>query len=225
MTAANGRNQTKLGWGPIINRDELDMLYAPQHVDGYTPPVAGIDNLGISSTDTFEIPGFGTFTVDFQGFVRVARSQPTSETWVDAEVYTNMFEMYMRGEAEGIGEIVVTLNPEFMATGQIRTPPGAVEEAEDPNLPAKKCRMAVNALFEATDLGKTFFNKEPIILAIDNVRSIPPAGNPGWAGITQSMLPLYDVENPDGKPAAYLTSLNFAMGSYTTEAFIEQVQS
>lgn len=221
MSAESGKK--KLGWGPLIDRSELPMLYAPQHVEGYTPPVAGIDNLGIRSTDTFEVPGYGVFTLDFRGYVRVARSQPTSADWVEAEVYTNMFEMYMRGEAEGLGEIVVTLNPEYMATGQIRTPLGAVEEAEDPSRPAKKCRMAVNALFQATQLGKTFYNKEPIILAIDNVRSIPPAGNPGWAGITQNMLPLYDVADPNGPPAAYLSSLNFQMGSYTTEATIEEL--
>lgn len=214
----------KVGWGPLLEREELPMLYAPQTVPGYTPPVSGIDNLGISSTDTFEVPGYGEFTVDFKGYVRVARSQPTSDDWVEAEVYTNMFEMCMRGEAGDIGEIVVTLNPEYMATGQIRTPPGAVAEAEDPTRPAKKCRMAVNALFEATQLGKTFFNKEPIILAIDNVRSIPPAGNPGWAGITQRMLPLYDINDPDGPPAAYLSSLNFQMGSYTTEAHIQEIR-
>lgn len=223
MSAELNGNLKKTGFGPIIDRAPLNNLYAPQTVPGYTPPVSGIDNLGIRSTDNFEIPGYGEFTVDFKGYVRVARSAPTSDNWVEAEVYTNMFEMYMRGEAEGVGEIVVTLNPEFIATGQIRTPPGAVEEAEDPSQPAKKCRMAVNAQFQATQLGKTFFNKEPIILAIDNVRSIPPAGNPGWAGITQKMLPLFDVEDPNGTPAAYLTSLNFAMGSYITEAYIEEM--
>lgn len=223
MSEQNG-SLKKIGFGPLIDRTHVPNLYAPQTVEGYTPPVSGIDNLGIKSTDNFEIPGYGEFQVDFKGYVRVVRSAPTSQEWVEAEVYTNMFEMCMRGQAEGLGEIVVTLNPEYMATGQIRTPPGAVDEAEDPSRPAKKCRMAVMAHFQAVQLGKTFFNKEPIILAIDNVRSIPPAGNPGWAGITQRMLPLYDVNDPDGAPAAYLTSLNFAMGSYITEAYIEEYQ-
>jgi len=219
--ANNNNDKKKLGWGPILDRSNLENLYEPQEApQKYTPPRAGIDNLGISSRDAFQIPGVGEFVVDFEGYVRVARSEPTSDNWAEAEVYTNMFDMCMRGEAEGIGEIVVTLNPEYMATGQIRTPP----EELDPETPDKKCRMCVNALFEAKGVGKTFFNKEPIILAIDEVRSIPPAGNPGWAGITQNMLPLYDVENPDGQPAAYLTSLQFRMGSYTTQANITSIQ-
>jgi hypothetical protein len=32
------------------------------------------------------------------------------------------------------------------------------------------------------------------------------------------MLPLFEVNNPDNGPVAYLTALNFAMGTYLTEA-------
>jgi hypothetical protein len=62
-------------------------------------------------------------------------------------------------------------------------------------------------------LGLELFNKEPVLLTIDDVRSIPPAGNPGKGQIYQ-MLPLYDVANPDAEPVAYLTSLSFRMGTY-----------
>ena len=61
------------------------------------------------------------------------------------------------------------------------------------------------------------FDKEQILLTIDNVRAIPPAGNPGEARIYQ-LLPLYDRAEPDGQPAAYLTRLKFAMGTYLSEA-------
>jgi len=46
--------------------------------------------------------------------------------------------------------------------------------------------------------------------------SIPPAGNPGKGQIYQ-MLPLYDVENAEAEPVAFLTSLSFRMGTYLTE--------
>jgi hypothetical protein len=77
--------------------------------------------------------------------------------------------------------------------------------------------MAVAAQFDMPKLGKTLYNKEPVVLTIDNVRSIPPAGNPGQGQIYR-MLPLFDRADPNGKPIAYLTSLKFAMGTYLPAA-------
>ena len=76
--------------------------------------------------------------------VRVVRSEPTAEDWAGAEVYTNLIEMKMVGESEELGTITVTLNPQCLSTGQIRTPfdPYA---GEGPS--AKACRMAVGAIF------------------------------------------------------------------------------
>lgn len=82
--------------------------------------------------------------------------------------------------------------------------------------------MAVAAQFSMPKLGKTLFNKEPIELTIDHVRAIPPAGNPGEGRIYQ-LLPLFDVTDPEGPPAAYLTALKFAMGNYLTEGYIKTV--
>jgi hypothetical protein len=217
-TVATLENGHKLAWGPRIDLQGKEYLYAPQTVKRYTPPPAGVDNLGISSTDSFMVPGIGEFTVNFQGYVRVVRSEPTTDEWVNTEVYTNLIDMCMRGEAPEIGPIMVKLNSDCLSTGQIRTPFG--DEAHEQ--PAKACRMAVGALFELPKLGLTLFNKEPILLTIDNVRAIPPAGNPGEGRIYQ-MLPLYNRADPEGPPAAYLTSLKFAMGSYITEAQIQDV--
>jgi len=205
-------------YGPRIDLTTLPNLYAPQTVPPYTPPKTGIDNLGITSTDTFHLVGKGELKVDFKGYVRVARSQPTSSDWNTSEVYTNLIEMCMRGEAPGVGSIIVRLNPDFLSTGQLSTPFG--DETLDQ--PAKACRMAVGALFHLPQLGKTLFNKEPIILTIDNVRAIPPAGNPG-AGLIHRMLPLFDQADPSGPPAAYLTALKFAMGTYITEEEIRSI--
>jgi hypothetical protein len=150
--------------------------------------------------------------VDFRGFVRVARSIPTAADWVHAEVYTNLIEMKMMGYAPEIGQIIVTLNAEYLSTGQLRTPFECMSEQQ----PEKACRMAVGALFEIPKLGITLFNKEPIELTIDNVRAIPPAGAPG-VGRIYRMLPLFDVTQPGNGPVAYLTALNFAMGTYLSE--------
>jgi hypothetical protein len=213
-------NATKIAYGPRVDLQNLQNLYAPQTVEPFTPPHPGIDNLGIVSTDTFFVPGKGEFQVEFRGYVRVARSEPTTDRWVDSEVYTNLIEMCMRGESQEVGPIIVTLNPDVLSTGQLRTPHCDLQCEQ----PEKACRMAVAAQFELPKLGLTLFNKEPIELTIDNVKAIPPAGNPG-EGRIYHILPLYDLANPDGQPAAYLTRLKFAMGTYITEADIERTSN
>lgn len=210
--------EAKNAFGPRLDVGKLDDLYSPQTVQPFTPPPPGIDNLGITSVDTFMVPGVGEFTVNFSGYVRVARSRPTTSEWTSSEVYTNLIEMFMHGEAPGIGTIDVTLNDETLSTGMLKTP---WEDLAKPQ-PEKACRMAVAAQFNLPQLGKTLFNKEPIELTIDNVRMIPPAGNPGEGRIYR-MLPLFDRANPEGPPAAYLTSLKFSMGEYLTEAHIKSV--
>jgi hypothetical protein len=212
--------EPKNTWGPRVDLKELNDLFSPQTVTPFTAPPPGIDNLGISSTDTFMVPGIGEFVVDFTGYVRVARSRPTAADWTRSEVYTNLIEMCMRGEAPGIGPIVVTLNPDVLSTGMLKTPFADMDKTQ----PEKACRMAVAARFSLPKLNKTLFNKEPIELTIDNVRAIPPAGNPGEGRIYQ-ILPLFDQTDPEGPPAAYLTSLKFAMGNYVTEAHIKSVSS
>jgi len=202
--------QPAVRFGRPVATDGVPNLYAGTTVTPWTPPEPGIDNLGITSVDTFAVPGVGEYTVEFSGYVRVVRSQPTSDEWATAEVYTNLIEMKMVGECEELGEITVTLNPECLSTGQIRTPfdPYA---GEGPS--AKACRMAVGAVFNMPKLGLRLVNREPIILTIDDVRQIPPAGSPGKGQIYR-MLPLHDIRNPDGEPVAYVTSLKFTMGGY-----------
>ena len=199
-------------YGPRVSPDAPN-LYAGTPVTQWTPPAPGIDNLGITSVDTFAVPGVGEFTVEFNGWVRVVRSEPTAEEWASCEVYTNLIEMKMVGECEELGTITVTLNPECLSAGQIRSPfdPYA---GEGPS--AKACRMAVGAIFDVPKLGLKLYNKEPIGLTIDDVRSIPPAGAPGKGQIYR-MLPLYDMAHPEQKPVAYLTSLRFAMGGYLSK--------
>jgi hypothetical protein len=210
----------KIAWGPRINRERLPKLYPPQSVIEFEPPPAGIDNLGISATDKFFLPRRGEFVVDFKGFVRVARSEPTTNRWTTTEVYTNMYDMFMRGKNPTLGTIIVSLNPECLSTGQITTPFCDLDQEK----PEKACRMAVSAMFQLLDIGLTVFNKEPIELTIDNVRTIPPAGNPGVGRIYRH-LPLYNVVDPGGLPVAYLTSLDFCMGTYISESDIDALRA
>lgn len=197
-------------YGRPVPVDGVPDRYSGTPVNQWIPPAAGIDNLGISSVDTFAIPGVGEYTVAFDGYVRVVRSPATAEDWASAEVYTNLIEMHMQGSCEELGTITVTLNPDCLSAGQIRTPfdPYAGEGPA-----AKACRMAVGTIFDIPKLGIKLLNREPVILTIDDVRSIPPAGAPGKGQIYR-MLPLYDTRTPDGEPVAYLTSLRFAMGGY-----------
>ncbi|TDD55536.1 DUF6073 family protein [Saccharopolyspora elongata] len=197
-------------YGRPVTTDGVPNLYSGTEVQPWTTPDPGIDNLGISSIDTFAVPGVGEYTVPFDGYVRVVRSQPTATEWANAEVYTNLIEMRMTGESEELGRITVTLNPECLSAGQIRTPfdPYAGEGPA-----AKACRMAVGAIFDMPKLGLQLINKEPIILTIDDVRQIPPAGSPGKGQIYR-MLPLHDIRRPDDDPVAYVTSLRFTMGGY-----------
>ena len=95
----------------------------------------------------------------------------------------------------------------------LRTPFESMNEKQ----PDKACRMAVGAVFSVPKLGLQLYNKEPIELTIDQVRMIPPAGNPG-VGRIYRMLPLFRLGTVNEAPAAYLTALNFAMGTYLSEA-------
>jgi Family of unknown function (DUF6073) len=202
--------QPTVKYGRPVGTDGVPNLYAGAVVVPWTAPDRGIDNLGVSSIDTFAVPGVGEYTVAFDGYVRVVRSEPTSRQWSEAEVYTNLIEMRMVGHCDELGTITVVLNPDCLSTGQIRTPfdPYA---GEGPS--AKACRMAVGAIFHMPKLAMRLVNKEPIILTIDDVRQIPPAGAPGKGQIYR-MLPLHDIERPDNEPVAYVTSLRFTMGGY-----------
>jgi hypothetical protein len=218
MTATISR-PAQLAYGPRVDLSDKAEIYSPQVDKLFTSPPAGIDNLGITSTDSFMIPGIGELTVDFKGFVRVVRSEPSAANWVNATVYTNLIELSMRGESSQCGPILVTLNPDYLSTGQLKTPFADMECQE----PEKTCRMAVGALFSLPKLNLTLFNKEPILLTIDHVRAIPPAGNPG-VGRIYELLPLFNCEDPDGPPVAYLTALEFAMGNYISEAQVEAIR-
>jgi hypothetical protein len=203
-------------WGPRVNLTGLKENYAPQRVEPYTATPGGIDNLALHSTDTFTIPGRGEFVVEFKGFFRVARDQPTTNDWNTCEVFVNIVDLQLFGQHDATGQIAVSLNKDTVSTGQIF--PTAV-----PGGP-KACRIATAAVFDIPKLGMTVFNKEPILLMNENVKSIPPIDDPsGHALIFR--VPLFDRANPSGKAVAYLTSLRYGADNYLTEAEVRALQA
>lgn len=203
------------GWGPRIDARELKDLFAPMKVAKFEIAPAGIDNLGLTSEDTFFVPGKGTFTVRFSGFFRVARENPKSQRWEEANVPVNMVEMGLRGDSE-MGPIHVSLNQDFVSAGQTFAP--GRDQA------AAACRIATAAEFALPQAGMTLFNKEPILLMNDAIEAIPPIEDPnGEAHIYR--LPLFDRSNPDGEPAAYLMKLRYTVGNYLPQEEIESLRS
>jgi len=194
-------------WGPRVNLKGLKDLYAPQTIKPFTATPGGIDNLALSSTDSFLIPGKGEMKVDFKGYFRVARENPTTNDWATADVFVNMIDLFLRGEAPGIGTISVGLNPQFVSAGQVLAGGGPTQGSE--------CRIAVAAQFEMPGMS-VLLNKEPILLMNNSIKSLPPVEDPNGAAQIYN-LPLYDSKNPNGRPVAYLRSLKYTVGNYITE--------
>jgi len=215
MSSAVRTVDTGTLWGPQVDHTQLKDLYAPQQVGPrFCDIPAGIDNLKMTTIDTFLIPGKGEVTAVFKGYVRVARAAATTDNWATSVVYTNMLDIVMSGQADAVGTINVSINPNVICAGQITTPYTAQLAALD--VPAKNCRIAVSTLFEIPKLGVTLFNKEPIMLCIDGITTMPPGGAHG-IGRFHNTLPLYNLADPNGTPAAWLTRLEFDMGAYITE--------
>jgi hypothetical protein len=205
-------------WGARIDIDQLHDLYAPRKVERFAVPEPGIDNLRLSSVDTFLIPGEAEFTVEFEGYFRVARARATTDDWHTASIPVNLVDIRLRGRSDRLGEIIVRPNPRIVGAGQTFGP--ALAGAGGP--PAK-CRIAAGVTFEAPETGVTLYNAEPILLMNDAIESIPPVEDPNGAAHIY-MLPLLAQANgkpQDGvgadAPVAYLTSLRYTVGDYITE--------
>ena len=202
-------------WGPQVDYSELPDLYAPQNIARMCDIPAGIDNLAMTTVDTFYVPGIGEFTAVFKGYVRVVRAEPTTDNWATSVVYTNMIDMSLHADTDAVGPIHVRINPDVVCAGQIVTP--RLAELAELEAPAKNCRIAVSAYFDIPRMDMTIFNKEPILLCIDGITTMPPGGAHG-VGRFHNQLPLYSTADPDGIPAAWLQRLEFDMGNYLPEA-------
>ncbi len=160
------------------------------------------------------IPEMGEIKLKFNGFFRVARENPTTNDWATAEVYVNILDIFFSGKIPGIGEVKVTINPNVVSAGQV-LPPGTREGRA-------KCRIGAAALFDVPGMS-TLFNKEPILLMNDGIKSVPPVEDPN--GVAHLYyLPLFDRGTPDGRPVAYLTSLKYTVGNYVTQAQARRIR-
>ena len=48
--------EPKIKYGPQVSTNGVPNLFEPQTVTPFTPPPSGIENLGITSVDTFKVP-------------------------------------------------------------------------------------------------------------------------------------------------------------------------
>lgn len=203
-------------WGPRVDYSQLEDWYAPREISRFKDIPGGIDNLAMTTVDRFVFRGMNQeFEAVFKGYVRVARASATTDCWATSEVYTNMLDMQMTAETDVVGPIHVRINPNVLCAGQIMTPFNTREIGVES--PAKNCRIAVAIYFDIPKMELTLFNKEPIMLCIDGITTMPPGGAHG-IGRFHNVLPLYNLAEPDGSPIAWITKLDFIMGGYLTEA-------
>jgi hypothetical protein len=209
-------------WGPQIDTKGLTQLYAPQEVRPFTATPAGIDNLALSSIDTFLMPDAAgkhhRQEVAFDGYFQVARAAPSTHDWATAEFSVNMTDivLHSKSDVKEIGPMRVRLNQNMVSAGQVFAAGGKQAAAA--------CRIAASVVFEAPQKGMAFFNKEPILLMNGAIKSVPPVEDPnGKAHIY--LLPLFDMKQPDGRPVAYLESLVYTVGNYLSREAAEKIRA
>jgi uncharacterized protein DUF6073 len=229
MAASRRSGDPIIEWGPRVDLKGLRENFAPQQVKDFTVQPGGIDNLGLHSTDVFEIPGQGQFEVDFNGYFRVARSQPKSFEWGTPMIRVNIIDLRLFGQHDQLGEIGVTLNPDILASGQIFPTSMRPEKATGTTDPATtdpaaaSCRIAVGAVFTLPAVNIVLFNKEPILLMNQNLTRIPPVDDPNGHALLFK-LPLFNVQDPNGEPAAFLTSLRYGADHYLTRDEVNAIR-
>jgi Family of unknown function (DUF6073) len=207
-------------WGPQIDIGGLRELYAPQEIKPYTATPAGIDNLALSSTDTFWLPVGGKYEqhqVEFDGYFQVARGTPTTQEWGTAEFYVNLTDLVLHSKtaAKGLGSMRVRKNPDILSAGQVFASGGKTAPAA--------CRIAASVIFEASGPGVSLFNKEPILLMNGAIKSVPPVEDPNGKAHNY-LLPLFDIKHPDGPAVAYLESLRYTVGNYITKEAADAIR-
>jgi hypothetical protein len=218
MAASRRSGGAVVHWGPRVDLTGLQDNFAPQAVKDYTVPRGGIDNLGLHSTDVFEIPGRGQFEVDFHGYFRVARANPSSYEWGVPMIRVNIIDLRLFGQHDQLGEIGVTLNPDILASGQIfPTSMGPRTKADSTEPTVAACRIAVGAVFTVPTINAALFNKEPILLMNESLSRIPPVDDPNGHALL-FRLPLFNVDDPQGEPVAFLTSLRYGADNYLTKS-------
>jgi uncharacterized protein DUF6073 len=225
VMAARKSGDPVVEWGPRVDLTGLKENFAPQQVKEFTVPPGGIDNLGLHSTDVFEIPGQGRFEVDFNGYFRVARANPSSYQWGTPMIRVNIIDLKLFGQHKQLGEIGVTLNPDILASGQIFPANMSTSAAQTTvtTTEVAQCRIAVGAVFTIPAIGAALFNKEPILLMNEKLTKIPPVDDPNGHALLFK-LPLFNVQDPHGEPIAYLTSLRYGADHYLSRDEVKSIR-
>lgn len=165
-------------------------------------PEGGEDLLDFVTWDTIEVPGVGEETIELKGTYMIQRDHPSCSNWNDASIDIKMKGLDVKGESEKLGKIEVSINEDYkVSQGQVL--PGTAVPSVESGAP-KHCQMNNYAKFNLKDIGMTVFNKEPIELT-HKITHVPPVGQGGGTGDIK--IPLYNMEDPDGKPVAYLKKL------------------
>lgn len=175
----------------------------------FSMPVGGEDLLEFMAWDTIEVPGVGEETIELKGTYQIERQHPTSSDWNEAEIDIKMKKLDVKGISERLGRVEVSTNNEFQQS-QGRVQKGTAF-TDIPTGGAKLCEMNNFAKFNLPDLGLTAFNKEPIELK-HTITHVPPVGQGGGTGDVR--IPLFNVEDPDGEPVAYLKKVKTHIGDF-----------
>jgi hypothetical protein len=179
----------------------------------FTMPEGGTDRLNFITWDTIAVNGFEEETIEFHGHYVIERANPTSANWYNASVDISMRALAVDGLSQQFGKIHASVN-ETIGTpsgGQVRPGTTYPDVANSP----KMCEMYGYMKFDLTDLGLTVFNKEPILLQ-HNITHIPPIGQGGGTR-PGYVTELYNVDDPDGAPVAYLKQVKTHIGAWLEE--------
>lgn len=164
-------------------------------------PGGGDDNLHFTIWDTIEVPNVGTDTVELRGSYTVRRHEPSTRDWQTAEMDIEMLDMNVSGASDVLGRVSVRVNGTNV--GHVHATTSATTE--------KDCTVAGHVQITLHDLGVTVFNKEAVPLS-HGITHIPPIGQGGSSPDVR--VALYDVNNPDGEPVAFLRKVRTQIGGY-----------
>lgn len=172
-------------------------------------PVGGEDLLEFIAWDTIEVPGVGEEDIELKGTYQIERQHPTSSDWNEAEIDIKMKKLDVKGVSEKFGRIEVSTNNDYQQSqGKVQK---GTAYTEIPTGGAKLCEMNNFAKFKLPDLGLTLFNKEPIELK-HTITHVPPVGQGGGTGDVR--IPLFNVDDPNGEPIAYLKRVKTHIGDF-----------
>lgn len=136
-------------------------------------PVAGVDEIGITMSETYEVEGVGRDTVTLEGKLVTRRGHPLfghgeeRQAWGTSTVVAEFTSLDLKGESKIFGPVHVSLNTTKPTFAIVRN---------------GRCVTAVDALISMPQLNRTFFTSQPVQLQ-STVTTIPPVGDQRTASV------------------------------------------